>query len=78
MARVFPYAAFADRGRECCRKQMEVSDDLYKRAASKDKRFHVVEVANHMSLYDVPKYVDDAVTVNLVLKESIVEESAVV
>ena len=34
-----------------------MSDDLYKRAASK------VEGANHMSLYDVPKYVDEAVSV---------------
>lgn len=40
-----------------------MSDDLYKRAASKDKHFHVVEGANHMSLYDVAKYVDEAVSV---------------
>jgi hypothetical protein len=40
-----------------------MSDDLYKRAASKEKKFHVVEGANHMSLYDVPKYVDEAVSV---------------
>lgn len=40
-----------------------MSDDLYKRAASKDKNFHVVEGSNHMSLYDVPKYVDEAVAV---------------
>lgn len=40
-----------------------MSDDLYKRAASKDKSFHVVEGANHMSLYDVAKYVDEAVSV---------------
>jgi uncharacterized protein len=33
-----------------------MSDDLYKRAASMKKSFHVVEGANHMSLYDVPKY----------------------
>jgi fermentation-respiration switch protein FrsA (DUF1100 family) len=39
-----------------------MSDDLYKRAASKNKGFHVVEGANHMSLYDVPKYVDEAVS----------------
>jgi uncharacterized protein len=37
-----------------------MSDDLYKRAASKDKHLHVVEGSNHMSLYDVPKYVDEA------------------
>ncbi len=40
-----------------------MSDDLYNCAASKDKKFHVVEGANHMSLYDVPKYVDEAVSV---------------
>lgn len=40
-----------------------MSDDLFERAASKDKKFHVVEGANHMSLYDVPKYVDEAVSV---------------
>jgi fermentation-respiration switch protein FrsA (DUF1100 family) len=39
-----------------------MSDDLYKRAASKDKTLHIVEGANHMSLYDVPKYVDEAVS----------------
>ncbi|MGH8855881.1 MAG: alpha/beta hydrolase [Telluria sp.] len=38
-----------------------MSDDLLARAASKDKQMHVVEGANHMSLYDVPKYVDEAV-----------------
>lgn len=40
-----------------------MSDDLYRRAASKDKNFHVVEGSNHMQLYDVPKYVDEAVSV---------------
>ena len=40
-----------------------MSDDLYKRAASTDKKFHVVEGSNHMQLYDVPKYVDEAVSV---------------
>lgn len=39
-----------------------MSDNLFERAASKDKRFHVVEGANHMDLYDVPKYVDEAVS----------------
>lgn len=39
-----------------------MSDDLYRRAASRDKHFHVVEGANHMSLYDVPTYVDEAVS----------------
>jgi hypothetical protein len=28
-----------------------------------DKSFHVVEGSNHMQLYDVPKYVDEAVSV---------------
>jgi fermentation-respiration switch protein FrsA (DUF1100 family) len=37
-----------------------MSDDLFKRAASKDKTLHVVEGANHMSLYDVPKFVGEA------------------
>lgn len=40
-----------------------MSDDLYARAGSADKAFHVVEGANHMSLYDVPRYVDEAVSV---------------
>lgn len=37
-----------------------MSDDLLERAASRDKTLHVVEGANHMSLYDVPRYVDEA------------------
>jgi hypothetical protein len=32
-----------------------MSDDLYKRAASTNKKFHVVGGSNHMQLYDVPK-----------------------
>lgn len=40
-----------------------MSDDLYRRAASADKQFHVVDGANHMQLYDVPKYVAEAVSV---------------
>lgn len=40
-----------------------MSDDLLARAASKDKALHVVEGANHMSLYDVPNYVDEAASV---------------
>ena len=40
-----------------------MSDDLIARAASTDKTLHVVEGANHMSLYDAPKYVDEAVSV---------------
>lgn len=38
-----------------------MSDDLMARAASTDKTLHVIEGANHMSLYDVPEYVDQAV-----------------
>lgn len=37
-----------------------MSDDLIKRAASKDKKMHIVDGANHMSLYDVAQYVDEA------------------
>lgn len=40
-----------------------MSDDLFRRAASKDKNFHVVEGSNHMQLYDVPRFVDEAVSV---------------
>ena len=39
-----------------------MSEDLLARAASKDKALHVVEGANHMSLYDVPQYVNEAVS----------------
>lgn len=40
-----------------------MSDDLFDRAASKDKSFHIVEGANHMDLYDGQKFVDEAVSV---------------
>lgn len=40
-----------------------MSDDLYDRAASTDKAFHVVEGANHMDLYDGEVFVDEAVSV---------------
>lgn len=40
-----------------------MSDDLYARVASGDKNYHVVEGADHMSLYDVPEYVDEASSV---------------
>ncbi|PHP20143.1 hypothetical protein CG471_08560 [Sphingobium sp. IP1] len=40
-----------------------MSDDLYDRAASTDKAFHVVEGANHMDLYDGEAFVDEAVSV---------------
>lgn len=39
-----------------------MSDDLIARAASKDKALHIVTGADHMDLYDVPKYVDEAVS----------------
>ncbi|MDK7146638.1 alpha/beta hydrolase [Corynebacterium pseudokroppenstedtii] len=39
-----------------------MSDDLYERAASTDKSFHVVEGANHMDLYDGEKEVAEAVS----------------
>ncbi|MEW1550389.1 alpha/beta hydrolase [Streptomyces tsukubensis] len=39
-----------------------MSDDLFVRAASKDKSFHVVEGANHMELYDGEKEVAEAVS----------------
>lgn len=40
-----------------------MSDDLIKRAASKIKKTHIVEGANHMSLYDGKNYVAEAVSV---------------
>lgn len=40
-----------------------MSDDLYKRAASRDKRYHVVQGSNHMQLYDGEKEVNEAVSV---------------
>ena len=38
-----------------------MSDDLMERAATKDKTLYIVEGANHMKLYDVPQYVNEAV-----------------
>lgn len=40
-----------------------MSDDLFDRAASTDKSFHIVEGANHMDLYDGQKFVDEAISV---------------
>ncbi|MCP1647944.1 alpha/beta hydrolase [Pseudomonas nitroreducens] len=40
-----------------------MSDDLLARAASGDKHMHLIEGANHMSLYDKQPYVDEAVSV---------------
>ena len=39
-----------------------MSNNLYKLAASTNKKFHIVEGANHMSLYGVPNYVDETVS----------------
>ncbi|OXY82712.1 alpha/beta hydrolase [Oceanimonas doudoroffii] len=39
-----------------------MSDDLLARAASTDKTLHIVEGADHMDLYDVPRYVDEAIS----------------
>ena len=40
-----------------------MSDDLFERAASTDKAFHVVDGASHMDLYDGRKFVEEAVSV---------------
>ncbi len=40
-----------------------MSDDLIKRAASTDKKMHVVEGANHMDLYDGKRQIEEAVGV---------------
>ncbi len=40
-----------------------MSDDLYDRASSRDKRYHIVEGANHMDLYDGKVYVAEAISV---------------
>ena len=40
-----------------------MSDDLMKRAASTDKNMHIVEGANHMSLYDGEAEISEAVSV---------------
>lgn len=37
-----------------------MSDDLFARAASTDKHFHVVEGSNHMDLYDRDQFVNEA------------------
>ena len=39
-----------------------MSDDLFARAASTDKKFHIVEGSNHMCLYDGKSYIDDALS----------------
>ncbi|WP_151799799.1 alpha/beta hydrolase [Acinetobacter nosocomialis] len=40
-----------------------MSEDLIQRAASQDKTLHIVEGANHMELYDIPQYVNEASSV---------------
>lgn len=37
-----------------------MSEDLIQRATSQDKTLHIVEGANHMELYDIPQYVNEA------------------
>lgn len=73
LSQIIPYDAFTNAeafltqplmlvvGNEAGSKWM--SDDLLKRAASKDKHMHIVQGSNHMKLYDVPKYVDEAASV---------------
>ncbi|MCT7664207.1 hypothetical protein [Shinella kummerowiae] len=39
-----------------------MSDDLLALAASTDKTMHILEGANHMSLYDGNSYVEEAVS----------------
>jgi len=39
-----------------------MSDDLIKRAASKNKNTYIVKGANHMSMYDSENYIDEAVS----------------
>ena len=39
-----------------------MSDDLFARAATTDKRFHIVEGSNHMDLYDGEPQVNEAVS----------------
>lgn len=52
-----------------------MSDDLLKRAVSKDKKMHVVQGSNHMKLYEVAKYVDEAVSVLAPFFDRILEPS---
>lgn len=40
-----------------------MSEDLVHRAGSADKKLHIIEGSNHMELYDIPKYVDEASSV---------------
>jgi fermentation-respiration switch protein FrsA (DUF1100 family) len=38
-----------------------MSDDLMRRAGTQDKRMYVVQGANHMSMYDGEKYINEAI-----------------
>jgi fermentation-respiration switch protein FrsA (DUF1100 family) len=38
-----------------------MSDDLIKRAGSKRKELYIVKGANHMSMYDGERYIDEAI-----------------
>ena len=39
-----------------------MSENLIERAASNDKQLEIIEGGNHMSFYDLPNYVDQAVS----------------
>lgn len=40
-----------------------MSEKLYDLVASTNKNLHIVEGANHMQMYDIPRYVDEAMSV---------------
>lgn len=40
-----------------------MSEDIYNRACSRDKNIHIVAGANHMQLYDIPRYLDETSSV---------------
>lgn len=39
-----------------------MSEDVMKKAASENKELYIVKGANHMKLYDIPEYVNEAMT----------------
>jgi uncharacterized protein len=39
-----------------------MSEDLYKRAGSKDENLHIVDGASHVGLYDKPDLVGEAMS----------------
>lgn len=73
LSQIVPYDAYAGAetyltqpiqivaGSEASSKCM--SDDLFARAASADKHFHIVDGANHMQLYDGENEVNEAISV---------------